>query len=244
MEGERDMDRAQIQLELRQRADEKYRNFASGLLPGTQAILGVRLPDLRALAKKIAHEGDWRESLRELSDDTFEEIMLQGFVIGYARCSIEEKLELVRGFVPKIDNWSVCDSFCTSLKFVKSEKERVFSFLQPYLASDREFEQRFGCVMLLDYYIDDDWLPRTVAALLQVPARAYYAKMAAAWALAECYLHDPERLLPILSGNTLDPEVQQKALQKITESRTISPEERARIRALKSRLKTAKKQDT
>lgn len=231
------MEREQIQRELRERADEAYRNFSSGLLPGAGPILGVRLPDLRALAKRLARADDWRDTLRALSDDTFEEVMLQGFVIGYAKCCAGERLDLVAGFVPKIDNWSVCDSFCTSLKFVKSEKERVFSFLQPYLASDREFEQRFGCVMLLDYYLDKTWLPRAVEALVRVPASAYYAKMALAWALAECYLHDPERLLPILSGGSLDLDVQRKALQKITESRTISSEERMKIRTLKNRMK-------
>jgi hypothetical protein len=60
--------------------------------------------------------------------------MLQGFV--------SERLEHIRWFVRKIDSWSLCDSFCTSLNFVKSQKERVFAFLQPYLVSDREFEQR------------------------------------------------------------------------------------------------------
>ena len=102
------MDREQIQQELQQRADAGYRSFSSGLLPGTKGILGVRLPDLRALAKRLSREDDWRETLRELSDDIFEERMLQSFV--------SERLEHIRWFVRKIDSWSLCVSFCTSLK--------------------------------------------------------------------------------------------------------------------------------
>ena len=230
------MGRTQIRKELEEHADEKYRKFSSGLLPEVNAILGVRLPELRKMAKRMAR-ADWRENLHQLSDDTFEEIMLQGMMIGYVACPAEERLELIRGFVPKIDNWSVCDSFCSGLKFVSSEQERVFSFLQPYLASEKEFEQRFAAVILLDYYIDETWLSRTVNALEQIDAKTYYAKMAVAWAMAECYLHFPEEVMPVLRQNRLDPEVQLKALQKIIESRTISLETREEIRAMKKHIR-------
>ncbi|MDD6223275.1 MAG: DNA alkylation repair protein [Lachnospiraceae bacterium] len=226
------MDKTQIRAELEKRADEKYRKFSAGLLPGVNSILGVRLPELRKMAKQLARS-DWRENLRQLSDDTFEEIMLQGIMIGCVSCPAEERLELIREFVPKIDNWSVCDSFCTGLKFVKSEKERVFSFLQPFFVSEKEFEQRFAAVILLDYYIDETWLSRTVKALEQINAKQYYAKMAVAWAMAECYLHFPDEVIPVLRQNRLDPEVRQKTLQKIIESRTISQDTREEIRAMK-----------
>ena len=226
------MDSEQIRIELNKRADEEYRKFSSGLLPGVSSILGVRLPELRKMAKQLAR-ADWRENLRQLSDDTFEEIMLQGMVIGYVDCPTEKHLEVVSGFVPKIDNWSVCDSFCSGLKFIRSEQERVFSFIQPYLTSDQEFEQRFAAVVLLDYYIDENWLSRTVPALEQINAENYYAKMAVAWAMAECYLHFPDEIMPVLKQNRLDPEVQRKTLQKIIESRTISPKTREIIRAMK-----------
>ena len=226
------MDKTQIRAELEKRADEKYRKFSAGLLPGVNSILGVCLPELRKMAKQLARS-DWRENLRQLSDDTFEEIMLQGIMIGCVSCPAEERLELIREFVPKIDNWSVCDSFCTGLKFVKSEKERVFSFLQPFFVSEKEFEQRFAAVILLDYYIDETWLSRTVKALEQINAKQYYAKMAVAWAMAECYLHFPDEVMPVLRQNRLAPEVRQKTLQKIIESRTISQDTREEIRAMK-----------
>ena len=226
------MDREQIRTELEKHADASYKKFSSGLLPGVHSILGVRLPVLRTMAKRMVR-ADWRKNLRQLSDDTFEEIMLQGMLIGYADCPTEERLELVSGFVPKIDNWSVCDSFCSGLKFVKSEQERFFDFLQPYLTSEKEFEQRFAAVILLNYYIDGTWLSRTVHALEQIQAKEYYAKMAVAWAMAECYLHFPDQVMPTLRQNRLDPEVQQKTLQKIIESRTISPETREEIRTMK-----------
>ena len=46
---------------------------------------------IRGLAKQIAKE-DWREYLRTAENDFFEETMLQGLVIGYAKADIEEIL--------------------------------------------------------------------------------------------------------------------------------------------------------
>lgn len=98
------MKKEQIRIELESHSDEKYRKFTSHLIPGVSSILGVRLPELRKMAKRLAR-ADWQKNLSQLSDDTFEEIMLQGMVIGYADCPADERLKLVSGFVPKIDNW-------------------------------------------------------------------------------------------------------------------------------------------
>lgn len=100
-------------------AEEKYRDFSSRLLPGTSDILGVRLPLLRKIAAEIARS-DWRSYLDSASDDTFEEIMLQGMVIGCAPAQPEETLRLTALFLPKITNWSLCDSFCAGFKDRKS----------------------------------------------------------------------------------------------------------------------------
>lgn len=53
-------------------------------------------------------------------DDTFEEVMLQGLVLGYAKGKIEDILLYLDRFIPKIDNWSVCD--CTSNTILKLQK--------------------------------------------------------------------------------------------------------------------------
>lgn len=227
------MDNEQIKVELKKYSDEAYQKFSASLLPGINNIIGVRLPELRKMARRLART-DWRQNLHQLSDDTFEEIMLQGMMIGYVDCPIEGRLDLIRKFVPKIDNWSVCDSFCSGLKLAQSERERYFQFLQPYLKSTRGFEQRFAAVMLLDYYIDKEWILCTIKALKEIDAEAYYAKMAVSWALAECYLSFPKETMPVICDDKLDLAVRQKALQKIIQSRTISPQTRDAIRALKN----------
>ncbi|CAM3941294.1 DNA alkylation repair protein [Cohnella lubricantis] len=218
---------------LKELAEEDYRRFASSLIPNIDNLLGVRLPALRKLAIEMA-KGDWRAYLAEAENDYFEEIMLQGMVIGYAKTDVEEQLRYAASFVPKIDNWSVCDSFCQGLKFARTNQQRVWEFLQPYLASDAEYEIRFGAVMLLMHYVDEAHIERVLELLDRIDHDAYYVKMAVAWALSICFSKLPEPTLRYLrSDNSLDKFTYNKALQKITELSRTDPETKAMIRGMR-----------
>ena len=98
-----------VKSELEGLAEPEYQKFSASLLPGVENILGVRIPKLRVIAKRIAKE-NWKEFLEDAKDDSFEEILLQGLVIGYAKANPTESITALDAFLPKIDNWSVCDS--------------------------------------------------------------------------------------------------------------------------------------
>lgn len=215
-------------------ADEEYRQFHSALVPGTDNILGVRLPKLRELAKELA-KGDWHDYISRAQDDYYEEIMLQGLVIGYVKTDIEEILHYVAAFVPKIKNWGVCDSFCNSLKVTKLHRSRVWEFLQPYLLSREEFELRFGIVMLLNFYIEDEYIDWVLPLLDGAKHEGYYVKMAVAWAISICFVKYPEKTMDYLKNNTLENFTYNKALQKITESFRVDKDTKALIRSMKRR---------
>lgn len=221
-----------VRQQLMELADEEYRKFSSSLIPNINNVMGVRLPELRKLAQKLAR-GNWRAYLQEAQNDYFEEIMLQGMVIGCVKTDIEESLRYVAEFVPKIDNWSVCDSFCSGLKFTRSNKSRVWEFLQPYLSSGDEYEIRFGVVMLLNYYIEEEYLQSVLQCLDRVRRNAYYVKMAVAWAVSICYVKLPGPTTEYLTDNSLDDFTYNKALQKITESLRVDKETKQRIRGMR-----------
>lgn len=221
-----------IREQLFELADEKYRQFQSGLCPNTDHIIGVRLPFLRKLAKEIA-KGDWRDYLKYSNDLYFEEVMLMGMVIGYVKTDTEEILKYVEEFIPKIDNWSVCDSFCTGLKFIKTNKNRVWDFLQPYLFSKAEFHIRFGVVMLLNYYIEDDYIDRVIDKLGRIKHEGYYVKMAVAWAISACYVKYDIKTINFLEKNELDDFTYNKAIQKIIESLQVDKETKAMLKTMK-----------
>lgn len=220
-----------IKEELLLLAEPQYREFSKRLLPGTEHILGVRLPKLRAIALSLAREKG-SSCLSELTDDSFEEIMLQGMVIGYLKENPETLFPLIEAFVPKIDNWSVCDSFCSGLKQTRKFPAEMWDFLKPYLRSQQEFQLRFAVVMLLDYYISPDYLTQVLSILEKISHPGYYVKMAVAWAVSICYIKYPEETLPFLKQNQLDAFTYKKSLQKITESRVISKEQREMIRQM------------
>ncbi|MBP1995129.1 DNA alkylation repair protein [Paenibacillus eucommiae] len=221
-----------IKEQLMELAEEEYQKFAAALIPNINNVLGVRLPELRKLAKKLAKE-DWRTYLEVAEEVYFEEIMLQGMVIGYVQTDLAEILRYTADFVPKIDNWSVCDSFCIGLKFTKTNKQQVWEFLQPYLSSDKEYDIRFGVVMLLNFYMEEAYISRVLELLDSIKHEGYYVKMAVAWAVSICYVKLPEPTLAYLASNSLDSFTYNKALQKITESFRVDQQTKQMIRSMK-----------
>ena len=206
--------------------------FTASLLPGIEDILGVRLPTLRKMAQQLA-KGDWQTYLQSACDDSFEEIMLQGMVLGYAKGDLQVKEPFLRAFLPKINNWSVCDSTCSTLKLAKTQPEPFWDFLLEYLHSSQEYDVRFALVQMLDYYVNEDYLARVLEAIDSVNLPFYYVQMAQAWAVSICYREFPKETLPFLKENHLDDFTHNKALQKITESLKVPKKAKAYIRTLK-----------
>lgn len=214
-------------------ADARYRDFSARLTPGAGRMIGVRLPKLRAIAREIAR-GDWRTWLDGADDEYFEERMLQGLVIGYAKCPPAEKLQHVARFVPKIDNWAVCDCFCWRLR--SAERAPMWEFIRPCFDAPGEYEVRFAVVMALSNFADEEHLERLLALLGAVRHEGYYARMGVAWAVSVCYVKFPERTEEWLENACPLPDwTYDKALQKIVESLRATPEQKARIRKLKRR---------
>lgn len=200
-----------IRSKLLELKDEKYRKFSSNLLPGVDNMIGVRLPLLRKMSKSL--------TLDELSDDTFEEVMLQGMVIGHIKDFKKLKEELII-FLPKINNWSICDSFVSSLTLTKIKRREMFQVLKSLKDSKHEYTRRFILVMLLHYFLDDIWIKDAVALACEVERSEYYTKMAYAWFTAEVYYQD-EDLGKKLMDEEQDDFVKKKSLSKIKESNKI-----------------------
>ena len=213
-------------------SDDKFKTFHSRLCPNTDNIIGVRLPLLRQLAKEIA-KGDWRNFLSNSKEEYYEEILINGLVIAYAKCDVEERLNYIESFVPKIDNWAICDSFCNTLKFVNKNKEIMWEFIQPYLRSYNEFEIRFAVVIILNYYITEDYIDLVLKTLDNIKHDGYYVKMAVAWAISMCFVKFEEKTMAYLKDNSLDDFTYNKSLQKICETLRIDKNTKELIKSMK-----------
>lgn len=146
-----------IREQLKQMSEEKYRKFSDGLIPGDTNLLGVRIPKLRDMAKQIVKE-DYEEYLA-CESVYFEEKMLKGLIIGYATEKDKDAKRAFRyldAFIDAVDNWSVCDSMCNSLKVIRKDLEYSWEHIQKYLESGEEFKVRVGLILILNHFIKCD----------------------------------------------------------------------------------------
>lgn len=219
--------------ELAAKADPQYKKFHEGLIPGTRMTYGVRVPAMRAAAKKIIR-GDPMGFLAAGTPNSYEETMVRGMVIAGMKLPIEERLPLVEGFLPLIDNWAVCDCFCGTFKLKSpEEREQMWRFLLPLFQSEEEFPARFAAVMFLSHFVTEDKITEGLSLLEGMGQPQYYVRMAAAWAVSVCYVKFPAETLALLQRRTLPPFTQNKAIQKIRESYRVPKEDKDMLLAYK-----------
>lgn len=225
-------DYAVLKNKMYQMADVKYRDFNISLIPNAQKAIGIRVPQLRILAKEIAKQ-DYVGYLKCAKTDTHEETMLMGMVIGICKCDIEAKLSMVENFVPLITNWAICDIFCGDLKAVKKYLSQTRQFLNKYIYSTKEFERRFAVVMLMQYFVSDEYIDDTLNVLQLINKQGYYVQMAVAWALSVCMVKQPDKALKVFMSKKIEPFTHNKAIQKCCDSYRISSEQKCLLKTLK-----------
>lgn len=223
-----------IKLILEEQVDEKFKEFTSALIPGSRPILGVRVPVLRKIAKEIS-KGDWQTYLKGVTEDTYEEVAIKGFVIGYVKEELIVLLPYIEEHIEKINDWSLCDGFCSNLKIVGKHKEDFWTFLLPYSKIDDEYKQRLVAVMLMDYYLTDEYIDMSLEVLDSLKNEKYYCKMAVAWAIATAWAKQREKTFCYMQdgNNTLDDWTYNKAIQKMLESYRVSDEDKRILRTMK-----------
>lgn len=222
-----------LRTQLQSLATPKLADFSASLIPGLSLpMLGVRIPELRRLAKELA-KADWRKALREaLPPDTFEQVLLRGLIIGYARMDWAERFILMEDYLPLITNWGVCDTFCSTLTDARRHREELWPHLLGHLQSDEEFAQRFGAVMLMSHFMTPQHITPMLAAFAAMRPAGYYAEMGVAWAVSVCFVKHSDLTLPWLSEHRFTDRVHRLACRKILESLRTPEEMRPVIRAL------------
>lgn len=226
-----------IRCELIKYAEEEVAEFNNKLNPNNkQEILGIKIPILRKIAKNISKK-DWKLYLNQAQSEQtiyMEETLIQGLIIGYCKIDLEERLELIKQFVSKINNWLINDSFCPTIKIKPQELRRVWEFILPYLESKNEFEVRFAIIMMLDNFIIDEYVDQVICKLDGVKNEGYYAKMAVAWTMAEIGIKYNEKAMKYLKGaHNLDKFTYNKTLQKMRESYRVTKEQKEELQKMK-----------
>lgn len=212
---------------------KSYQAFNQKLVPNADTIIGIQVPVLRKVAKELK-KSDLQQFLQVMEHTYFEENMIHGFVVGElcknSKISIEERIQYIRDFLPYIDNWAVCDSFCSSLKVAKKYPKEYLCLIEEALQQEKEYFRRFAFVSLLDHYVEKQYLPIIFNYCSKYNLDKYYVQMAVAWLLSMCYVKEKEETLSFLHKNELDAFTYRKTISKIVESNQVSKEEKQWVR--------------
>ncbi|MBR6918096.1 MAG: DNA alkylation repair protein [Clostridia bacterium] len=228
------MSRTKIQNELFALQDKEYQTFQSKLIPGadTGRMIGVRTPDLRALAKKLKGQDETERFLKELPHKYFDEDQLHAFIISEEK-DFEKCVGLLEAFLPFVDNWATCDQM--SPKVFRKHTDELLPHIQNWLKSDKTYTVRFGIGMLMEHYLGECFdlaYPDAVAALRSAE---YYVNMMIAWYFATALAKQYDAVIPYIENRKLDVWCHNKAIQKSIESRRITDEQKEYLRSLKIR---------
>ena len=226
---------------LSEAVEPDYARFIKRTVPTALPILGVRAATLHKLAGDIANNGPIKSYLDVDPPELYEKVLLYGLVLGISRIPFAELLEYARSFLPRIENWAVCDMTAGGLKQMLMEKHRQtgFDFACECVQTGVPWSYRFGLILLFRFFLSDTFIDKILALLEQVqgvPYEHYYANMGTAWFLSETYLHYPQKILELVDHGTLSNWVVQKGLQKITESNRVPKEEKEFIRWKKRQM--------
>ena len=228
--------------------EEKYRQGHIRIinaLPGRR-ILGLHLPEMKQVAKALAKQADAWDVLHAFEQEfqkdrfclTYEETLVWGLTINALKCTWEERLSLLKPYIPVLDNWAVCDSFCCNAKWAqKLPPQMLWEFLLPYYHSDKEFEVRFAIVMSMCYLTTKEWLPivfhqlealdlsKIQSEYTSLPS-PYYVRMGMAWLLATALTKFPDETRKFVKASTLTDDVKRLYVRKARESfrtKDVSP---------------------
>ena len=209
--------------------ETKYGEFSSKLTPTKYELIGIRIPNLRQIAKNIT-KGDYQSFLEHSQDKYFEEVLIEGLVIA----SIKDEKAFLNNFnkyIKKIDNCAINDVFCNSIVLFK--KDKYFKLCLKLSLSPKEFISRVGLISILSHYVSDNNLELIFNTLDNLKSDAYYTKMAAAWLLCDCYIKHPIKTNEYLKISKLNNWTYNKAIQKMKESYRVSKEDKEYLNKLK-----------
>ena len=220
--------------------DIKYREFQVKLIPGCEIekMIGVRTPDLKALAKKYFKTDGTEEFLHDLPHKYFDEDQLHAFIISLIK-DFESCVKEVDGFLPYVNNWATCDQM--SPVIFKKHREELLPHIKRWIASDETYTIRFGIGMLMQHFLDDAFDESYPEMVANVSSDEYYVNMMRAWYFATALAKQYETALPYITEYRLDAWTHNKTISKAVDSYRITDEQKSFLKGLRLANKNGSK---
>lgn len=200
--------------------DLQYKAFHSKLMPDIDPdlIIGIRVPDLRRLAKELTGTPEAAEFLGSLPHEYYEENNLHAFLIEGIK-DFDECIKALDEFLPFVDNWATCDSLRPKVfkKHLDALEKQAFE----WIGSGKVFTVRYGIECFMVHFLGDKFSPEHAEKIASVDCSEYYVSMMVAWYFATALAKQPEAILPLIEKGLPDPETQKRTIRKAVESRRI-----------------------
>ena len=212
--------------------DTGYRAGSVKLNPSVDpdAIIGIRIPALRKLAKELKGSPDAAEFLADLPHRYFEEYSLHSFLLAPIR-DFDEAVKQVDRLLPHLNSWALTDSM--RIKAFDKAPEKLLPHIVRWLHSDHTYTIRYGILCLMNYFLDDRFSPKYLADVAAVQSEEYYVNMMIAWYFATALAKQYDTALPYIKEKRLSKWVHNKTIQKAVESYRISDDQKAYLKTLK-----------
>jgi len=212
--------------------DRQYKEFHQKLMPTVphERVIGVRVPALRRLSKRLAGSAEAEDFMRAAPHFYYEENNLHAFLIEHIG-DFDAALSATEEFLPYIDNWATCDLF--SPKVFGAHRDGLLPAVRRWATSGQTYTVRYGIGMLMRWYLDGDFKPEYLAWAAEARSEEYYVNMMRAWYFATALAKQPSAVWPWLEQGRLDVWTHNKTIQKAIESWRIAPEDKQRLRALR-----------
>ena len=218
-----------IQKVLLSMQDAKYRDFHAKLMPTIEknVIIGVRVPQIRALAKEIKNgAGDF---LEKLPHKYYEENNLHAILVSQIS-DFDECIKEINAFLPYVDNWATCDIM--KPKSFKKNKEKLLPEIEKWLKSTHTYTVRFGIEMLMTHFLGEDFDESYLEKVSLIKSNEYYINMMIAWYFATALYKEWDFAVKYLEENRLCKRVHNKTIRKALESYRITQEQKEYLKML------------
>jgi len=210
---------------LKSLSDLKYKEFHSKIANTKLEIIGIRSPILKDIAKKI-RKSNVEEYFKLVENNYYEEVMIYGLVLS----NTEYLDKYFIDFIDRIDNWAICDSFVSSLKIINKKLGKYWIYINSLIDLNNEFRTRVAIVIMLNYYLIDDYIDRVLYVISNIKTENYYVNMAISWLLSLAIVKYENKVIELFKQKKLSKFVQNKAISKIQDSYRIKKELKNKVK--------------
>lgn len=218
---------------LKQKSEgDDFKNFTQKIVNSASQVIGVKTIHIKNLAKQIASDKP-KMFLDQQTLPFYEQKLLYGFVLAYAKLTVDEFINYLNFYLNIIDSWALVDSPICVMKIIQKNKSVFFDFLVSNLKHTNPYACRFSIIAFFKFYLTDDYINQIINIYKNINSSEYYINIGLSWGVCEILIKNYKKGVELLSEKSLPTWIQNKSIQKACESFRLNLEQKAYLKTLK-----------